>query len=462
MVKLGRKLANSFLVIFIYFAFSTSCYGCIKALGSSEESLSKNEISYQKKIWNLRAKGEYHSANNLERSLESNLREAKVLNSERLSGGHGASSNQGKPYKLAIEVKDFGEMNAVFKFDHLEWRREVTAYRLARLFSLPAFEVPITVPYKYKGRTGSLQIFIDNAMPVKSSKHWQDYSFVTTKETGGFLKLYSIGGKKIVDTSKFPEWEAMQIFDFIIGNGDRHKDNFFFMLNNNERYIAGIDHGFAVQTDGKNHWRIRPRPTYNSSALKDFLKALREVNENQIFDALDLFNGTRKRLSRHMNRRRKQLIKEIEFHLLNSKTELHNELSVGQLDPELSTHLAIKNGRDGTEESNRKILIDILDGEYVGFRNIDLRGIQSITFRVASGELGGTIYVHTDTRDGTKIGEARIYNTGGWHNWVDVTIPIKNIEKNTDLHLIFSDRFYSHPHEKRKIMFDLLWVRLNR
>lgn len=80
----------------------------------------------------------------------------------------------------------------------------------------------------------------------------------------------------------------------------------------------------------------------------------------------------------------------------------------------------------------------IEDGDYIGFRDIDLTGADKIDFRVASNGSGGTIEVRLDSADGKLIGRADVANTGGWQDWTTSSCNTEPVTGSHDVYLVFT------------------------
>ncbi len=388
------------------------------------------DVTQQEEIWKFRSQGKLSEANVLEEEFARALQSAVVVEGQRVLSGHGQSGGGANSQKYELKL-DIG-VTGLFKFHPLEWRREVTGYRLAKLFRFPNFEVPVVVPFVFQGKQGSLQVYIHRA-------------------------------NRTNERTDFRGWMAMQIFDFIIGNGDRHSghNSLFEQIPELDfETLIGIDHGFAIQPDGKQHWRIIPH-TY-SEALRDpeIYKVIKGVTDEQIYRALSLFNSSRDELAKSIISRRNRVIDEMEFHLREPKVlQVRAQLRPEDASPEISTRVEL---RPAELSDGKNILIGLFDGNSTGFRNIDLRGVDSLSFKLASGGRGGSIRILADGREGEQIAEVRTPNTGGWHKWVEVTVPIKNVNRIADLHFVYWDRFHAHPHNEKVPLLDLRWVKLNR
>ena len=80
----------------------------------------------------------------------------------------------------------------------------------------------------------------------------------------------------------------------------------------------------------------------------------------------------------------------------------------------------------------------IEDGDYIGFKNIDLTGADKVDFRVASNGSGGNIEVRLDSADGKLIGKAEVGSTGGWQDWTTKTCTIEPTSGKHDVYLVFT------------------------
>jgi glucose/arabinose dehydrogenase/type 1 glutamine amidotransferase len=76
-------------------------------------------------------------------------------------------------------------------------------------------------------------------------------------------------------------------------------------------------------------------------------------------------------------------------------------------------------------------------GDYISFEPMNLSNIDAITYRVASGGLGGRIEVRVDAPDGPLIGNAVVEPTGGWQTWTDVTAPVTDPGGTHELFFVF-------------------------
>ncbi len=59
----------------------------------------------------------------------------------------------------------------------------------------------------------------------------------------------------------------------------------------------------------------------------------------------------------------------------------------------------------------------IEDGDYICFKNVDLKKAQTISFRVGSSGTNGRIEVHLDSPDNIACATMEVKDTGGWQTW---------------------------------------------
>ncbi|MCR4644416.1 MAG: carbohydrate-binding protein [Oscillospiraceae bacterium] len=95
----------------------------------------------------------------------------------------------------------------------------------------------------------------------------------------------------------------------------------------------------------------------------------------------------------------------------------------------------------------------IENGDYIGFKGIDLTGGESIDFRIGSNGATAALEVHIDKPDGTLIGKMDVKGTGGWQKWETQNCPIEATSGVHDLYFIFTgDEGY---------LYNLNWWKLN-
>lgn len=71
------------------------------------------------------------------------------------------------------------------------------------------------------------------------------------------------------------------------------------------------------------------------------------------------------------------------------------------------------------------------------FRQIDLKGISSITYRYSSLNRDAVLEVHADRKDGPVISTLEYKATGDWNSWKEVTVPVKDPGGRHDLYFVF-------------------------
>jgi len=80
----------------------------------------------------------------------------------------------------------------------------------------------------------------------------------------------------------------------------------------------------------------------------------------------------------------------------------------------------------------------VTHGDYISYEPMNLAGIDEITYRVASGGLGGRIEVRVGSPDGPVISDTgMIEPTGGWQSWTDVTASIEDPGGTHELFFVF-------------------------
>lgn len=75
--------------------------------------------------------------------------------------------------------------------------------------------------------------------------------------------------------------------------------------------------------------------------------------------------------------------------------------------------------------------------DWLSYDPISLDGVEAITFRVASAGAGGRIELRLNDTSGPLVGTARVFPTGGWQSWTNVTADISNPGGSHELFLLF-------------------------
>ncbi|WP_084468860.1 ThuA domain-containing protein [Nocardiopsis trehalosi] len=89
-------------------------------------------------------------------------------------------------------------------------------------------------------------------------------------------------------------------------------------------------------------------------------------------------------------------------------------------------------------EGGLRHVTDVDDGDHLSYSPVNLAGIESMVFRVASGGAGGNIEVRADAPDGELLGTAEVAPTGGWQAWTDVSVDVTDPGRTVDLYLVFT------------------------
>ena len=81
---------------------------------------------------------------------------------------------------------------------------------------------------------------------------------------------------------------------------------------------------------------------------------------------------------------------------------------------------------------------NIEKGDYIKVSGVDFGdGATKFTASVASNTDGGTIELHTGSKNGPVIGACQVKGTGGWQNWEEVSCDVK-VSGTQDLYLVFN------------------------
>lgn len=158
------------------------------------------------------------------------LTTAKIVDSKQLPMSEGVT----RPWKLTLE-KDGITKNAVWKdlsgiikgFKE-SWTAEIAAYRLSRFLGLNM--VPPTVEREFKGRKGSLQLWVE---------YWKNFEAITKEK---------LQPKGIKYTYFVRELCLQRAFDNLVSNEDRHQRNY--LITDDWRMIL-IDHSRTFRTTPK-------------------------------------------------------------------------------------------------------------------------------------------------------------------------------------------------------------------
>ncbi|MBR6107528.1 MAG: carbohydrate-binding protein [Oscillospiraceae bacterium] len=95
----------------------------------------------------------------------------------------------------------------------------------------------------------------------------------------------------------------------------------------------------------------------------------------------------------------------------------------------------------------------IENGDYIGFKNVDMTGAESIALRIAANSGGSAIEIHLDGPTGTCIGTCDVASTGGWQDWATQTAELTPSTGTHDLYLVFKGG--------EGYLFNVAWWKLN-
>ncbi len=96
------------------------------------------------------------------------------------------------------------------------------------------------------------------------------------------------------------------------------------------------------------------------------------------------------------------------------------------------------------------------NGSYLVFKNIDLKFVASLTYRISSLNRSASVELHLDSPTGEIVNTLRYEPTGDWEKWIELTTPLKMTAGIHDLFFVVS--------KKEKPDTDLLnidWIRFN-
>jgi len=80
----------------------------------------------------------------------------------------------------------------------------------------------------------------------------------------------------------------------------------------------------------------------------------------------------------------------------------------------------------------------IEDGDYIGFKNINLTDVNDVDLRVASNGSDSVIEIRLDSPDGKLIGSQNVAVTGGWQKWTTLNCKIEPTTGKHDVYLVFT------------------------
>jgi len=94
-----------------------------------------------------------------------------------------------------------------------------------------------------------------------------------------------------------------------------------------------------------------------------------------------------------------------------------------------------------------KLLISIQDHSFFVLKGIDLKGINKITYKYSSKNLGGEIEIHSDSLSGSIISKIEYQATGNWEKFSEINSNIKDIntlQKHSLYFVIINNKSLKH------------------
>ena len=220
-------------------------------------------------------------SNTILKDVENRLENEAVVKIENLGGGVNTS------YKITFESGLMAAYKPVNPDRPNQPAREAIAYKLSKLLNLDI--VPPTVvrelkgdiPNELKNISGSVQLFVHTAKPLKKGKLPNDEKILIYKEVT-FDPDLSLSGRRL------------RIFDWLINNHDRGSNAGNYLVSNVDSYIIGIDHSVSFVGHDKAA-RSDKIPYYKSEFLNDveFYNKLTSASREEIRKSLEGLNPVR-------------------------------------------------------------------------------------------------------------------------------------------------------------------------
>ena len=226
---------------------------------------------FQQVIWALRDRGEEAQAEKVAACLEHILRTGEVLAEERLGTGISASN------KLELERG----VTAVFKTTNSFkgcYRHELAAYALDQRLGLHI--VPLTVERTIDGRTGSLQYFMEDAVPAHEAE----------------------SARKNVE---------LKILDILMDNEDRHAANWLIYEFDGERRVAAIDHNLTFNCRSEANLKTVSIKNLDPAEARAYRQRLESFPKSELRALLEPY-VSRNRAIRKAEKARRKLIRRFE------------------------------------------------------------------------------------------------------------------------------------------------------
>ena len=91
-----------------------------------------------------------------------------------------------------------------------------------------------------------------------------------------------------------------------------------------------------------------------------------------------------------------------------------------------------------TDEGGGSAIAFIEEGDYVSYTPTNLKDIDSVVLRIASGGAGGRVELRHDSPTGPLVKSVDVANTGGWQNWQDISVDLEGAPAGTkELFVVF-------------------------
>lgn len=220
-------------------------------------------------------------SNTILKDVENRLENEAVVKIENLGGGVNTS------YKITFESGLMAAYKPVNPDRSNQPAREAIAYRLSELLNLDI--VPPTVvrelkgdiPKELKNISGSVQLFVHTAKPLKKRK----------LSNGDRIILHN---EVIFDPDLTLSGRRLRIFDWLINNHDRGSNGGNYLISGIDSYIFGIDHSVSFVGHDKAA-RSDKVPYYKPEFLNDveFYNKLTSVSREEIRKSLKGLNPVR-------------------------------------------------------------------------------------------------------------------------------------------------------------------------
>jgi len=110
-------------------------------------------------------------------------------------------------------------------------------------------------------------------------------------------------------------------------------------------------------------------------------------------------------------------------------------------------------GKETCSEGGQNVM-DVGDGEWVKYDNVNFAGVTSFQARVAGASFATTIEFRRDSRTGTLMGTCSAPITGGWQTWTTVSCTATGTTGTGSLYLVF------HGGSANSQLANVNWIKL--